>query len=818
MTYKSQLWGTVAWMAIAGSGQALAQEAQASRDEAVLVVTGTRGQPRTVIESSTPIDVVGAEQLEKMGGAGSLRDVLTQLVPSFQAQTVASSSWDALARPAGLRGLGGAHVLVLVNGKRRHNSALINLATFNLSSGSNPVDLDLIPNGAIRSIEVLRDGAAAQYGSDAIAGVINIVLREDDGGQLSINAGQRYKWNGASEGETLTFDLYKGFKIGQDGFISFTASGRDQERVIRSANFPATRRLYFPINGQPDPREATVDRSKLFTGGLPRNSGINMVVNTAYDFGGIEAYGTGTLSYRTAAIGQAFRLPNSNQNILQIHPDGFSPNYTLKEKDFQVLMGVRSEQGPWNWDLSSTFGRNFDTHGSENSLNASLGPLSPTEFTTFTSAFNQWTNNFDVTREFDAGFAKPLTLALGLEHRWEKFKTVPQDEAAYANGGFTYPVGYGGLVGQAGQVGAQGAITLHPSDAADLTRHVFAAYADIATNITDAWFVNAAGRFEHYNDSAGDVLSGKLSTRYEIAPGFAIRATISNGFRAPSLSQIGFAQTSTQVFTVNGVTQPIDSKTVKTDSSVGLALGSRPLKPERSTNYSIGLTATPMPGLSMTLDAYRIELRDRILLTSFLSGAGVDAILAANGFQSYSVRYFANAIDTNTQGIDFVTTYNTRIGDLGSLRLSAAFNYNKTKIAQVADNPAELAGLNLELFNRQQQGIITDNTPTTKLVLSGDWTISGLNLNLRGTRYGKIDYIQSTANLDQHARAKWITDMDVSYKLTDSTTIAVGVNNLFDVYPDEMTLTNTTGGPNFMANSPFGFYGGYYYGRLTVRF
>jgi iron complex outermembrane receptor protein len=815
MKYKNKLMGAAALLAVMTAFPAFAQEAE-NDDDQVVIVTGVRGQPRTVTESAAPIDVVSAEQLDRMGGASSMRDMLSQLVPSFQAQTIASSSWDALARPAGLRGLGGAHVLVLVNGKRRHNSSLINLATFNLSSGSNPVDLDLIPNGAIKNIEVLRDGAAAQYGSDAIAGVINIGLKEDDSGQFTINAGQRYKFDNRSEGETYSFDLYKGFKLGDAGFLSLTIAGRDQAKTVRGSDL--LNRAYFPVNGQDDPREALLDRGRTFTGGLPRNTAINMVVNAGYDFGGLEAYGGGTLSYRKAAIGQAFRRPNSAQNVLQIYPDGFSPNYTLSENDFQVVGGVRSVDGVWNWDLSSTYGRNFAKHGSENSLNASLGPSSPTEFETFTSAFTQWTNNFDVTRELEIGFAKPLTLAMGLEHRWESFKTVPKDEAAYANGGFVYPVGYGGLVGQSGQVGAQGAITLHPDDAADLSRNSYAAYLDLSTNIIDPLYVNVAGRFEHYDDSAGDVLSGKLSARYELFDGLAFRGTISNGFRAPSLSQTGFAQTSTQIFSVNGVTQPIDSKTVKTDSPVGIALGARPLKPEKSTNYSVGFAFTAIPRLSVTVDAYRIELRDRILLTSFLTGAGVDAILAANGFQSYSVRYFANAIDTNTQGIDVVTTYNMRLNDFGSLRLSAAFNYNKTKINKIADNPPELGGLGLVLFNRQQQGIITNSTPTTKLVLSGDWTLGDLSVNLRETRFGKVSYLQTNAAQDQHAPAKWITDIDVSYKLNESTTLAVGANNLFDVYPTEMTLANATGSPNYMANSPFGFYGGYYYGRITLKF
>ncbi len=817
MTYKGGLFFSAAVSALALATPAVAQSSDAAEDSPVLVVTGTRGQPRTIIESSTPIDVIGAEQLDKMGGAGTLRDVLTQLVPSFQAQSIGSSSWDSLARPAGLRGLGGAHVMVLVNGKRRHNSALINLASTSVSSGSNPVDLDLIPNGAIRNIEVLRDGAAAQYGSDAIAGVINIVLKEEtSGGQLMLTGGQRYEWNGESEGETYTFDLYKGFKLGEDGYLTLTAAGRDQNATIRAS--PLTGAIYFPVNGQPDPREASIDRMSLYKGGLPRNSSINFVANAGYDFGGVEVYATGTLGYRKAKIGQAYRRANSAQNHTAIYPDGFTPYYTLSENDFQLLYGFRGDMSAWHWDLSSTYGRNFNKHGSFDTINASLGPSSPTEFTTFTTAFKQWTTNFDVTREFDMGLAKPLTLALGVEHRWENFTSVPKDPLAYTNGFYQYPAGYGGLVGQYAQAGAQGAITLYPDDAADLSRNSYAAYADLATNVIDPWFVNIAARFEQYDDSAGDVLSGKFSTRFELMPGVALRGTVSNGFRAPSLSQQGFAQTSTQIFIINGVGQAIDSKTVKTDSAVGRALGARPLTPEKSVNLSAGLTATPFPGATLSIDAYQIKLEDRIALTSFLSGTAVNAILAANGFQPYSVRYFTNAIDTRTRGIDVVATYNTRLGVMGTWRGSIAYNYNRTKITKVAENPDELAGLNLVMFNRQQQGYLTDGSPRTKLILGSDWTLGNFNTNLRLTRYGKVRSIDVTAANDYIYDAKWVTDIDVSYKLTESTTVSVGANNLFDIYPEKNPRPNTFGGSIWAAGSPFGNYGGFYYARLGVKF
>lgn len=817
MIRKTELLGGTAGLLLAMAAMpAIAQDAPKQGDDEVetLVVTGTRAQPRTVAESAAPIDVVSADTLTRMGGGMQMRDALSQLVPSFQSQTIGSSSWDSLARPAGLRGLGGAHVLVLVDGKRRHNSALLNLATGNVSNGSNPVDLDLIPNGAIERIEVLRDGAAAQYGSDAIAGVLNIILKdEDSAGELNINAGQRYE----SDGETYSFDLSKGFKIGDAGYLTLTVAGRDQDPSIRSQ--AATGNFYFLVNGQPSPREASVDKAAVYKGGLPRNKSLTAVVKTGYDFDDFEVYASGTFGTRKARIGQAFRRPNSNQNVLAIYPDGFTPYYTLAETDFQWLAGIKGQSSGWNWDLSTTFGRNFDKHGSINTLNASLGPSSPTSFRTFDSSFKQWTTNFDISREAELGLANPVTLAFGLEHRWENFSTMVKDAAAYTNGGYIYPSNYGGLVGQAASVGAQGAITLQPSDATDLSRNSFAAYVDVSADLTDDWFVDVAGRFEHYDDSAGDVFSGKLSTRYEIVEGVALRGTISNGFRAPSLSQQGFAQTSTQIFAINGALIPIDSKTVQVDSAVGQALGAKPLKPEKSTNFSAGIALTPIRGLTVTADAYRIELRDRVMLTSFLSGTGVDAILRANGFQSYYVRYFTNAIDTNTQGIDVVASYNQRLpGQLGSLRVSAAYNYNKTKIVGIAANPAELAGLNLTLFDRQAQGAVAGNYPRSKLVLSSDWQMGDFSANLRTTRYGKFRSVQNNAAQDQHFGAEWVTDLDIGYKLTESTSIGIGANNVFNVYPDKSTLANTTGSAPYANNSPFGFYGGYYYGRLTVRF
>jgi len=807
-------------LGVATAWPAFAAEAPASATASVeeVVVTGFRGQPRTVVSSPAPIDVIGGDQLEKLGGSAPLRDALTQLIPSFQAQTVGSSSWDSLARPAGLRGLGGVHVLVLVDGKRRHNSSLINLATGNLSNGGNPVDLDLIPSSAIERIEVLRDGAAAQYGSDAIAGVINIILRSDkDGGRLNVNAGQRYAYHGVSDGETLQGDVYHGFTIGDGGALTLALDAKTQHDALRGV--PATGAFYFPLaGGAPDPRELTASHL-VYRGGLPKNKEVNTSYNLSLPSGGVEFYSDGTLSFRNAVVGQAFRRPNSNQDILSIYPNGFSPNYTLDEYDYQAAGGVKGEASEWHWDLSTTYGRDHIDHGSSNTLNASLGPTSPTSFHTFSSAFDQWTTNFDITRSVHLTPTMPLQVSAGVEYRWERFQTIAGHPGAYAAGNFVYPAGYGNLAGKAAAVGAQGAVTLTPADAVNITRSNDAAYVDLGLDVTEHWYVAAAGRYEHYDDSAGDVFGGKLSTRYEFSPQVALRATISNGFRAPSLSQEGFAQTSNQANIINGVFTFIQSNTVRPESAVGQALGAKPLRPEKSNNYSVGLALTPTPALSATIDAYRIELRDRITLTGQLTGAGVSAILTRNGIDpNRSVRYFANAIDTNTTGVDMVATYRKNLDQYGALHLTLGFNWNKTRIASIAANPTQLAGLGLTLFDRQQQGSVTVATPRTKLLTGAEWTLDKFRVNLRESRYGKFDSLNNVVANDQHYGAKWITDLEAAYDLNDAVTLAVGANNLFNVYPDKNTVPDTTGFAPYGGNSPFGLYGGYYYGRVSVKF
>lgn len=814
--------------ALAIGTPALAQESPGATPDATagqadsagqndIVVTGSRGQPRTVTSSPTPIDVIGGDQLGRLAGSMPLRDVLSQLVPSFQAQQVGSSSFDSVARPAGLRGLSGVHVLVLVNGKRRHNSSLINLNSGNVSAGANPVDLDLIPASAIDHIEVLRDGAAAQYGSDAIAGVINVILKSNtSGGAASIEGGQRYGQDGSgSDGETIQAAISHGFRLGEDGSLTVSVEAKRQQATVRNSDI--TGAFYFPVNGAADPRDLTVNR-RTYQGGLPQIRSIYGSESSKLPIGNVELYTTVTAGYREARVGQAGRRPNSTSDIIAIYPDGFTPYYTLHEFDFQATGGLRGDLAGWNIDLSSTYGRNYARNGADNSLNASLGAASPTKFNTFSSAFDQWTNNLDLTRRYEVFGGRALQVSAGLEYRYESYVTKALDTASYINGGYVYPVATPLIGGQPGAVGAQGAIVVRPEDQANIKRNSGAAYLDLALDVTDRLLLTAAGRYEDYDDSSGHVWSGKVAARYKVADWLSLRGAFSNGFRAPSLAQQGFAQTSTQFNLVGGTYQMIQSKVVQTGSPIAVALGAQPLRPERSRNYSLGFAFTPMSALSVTVDAYQIDLDNRITMTGLLSSAGVRAILKANGFSGDQyVRFFTNALDTRTRGVDVVGSYVHSFDGFGRFRGTVGFNYNQTDIRRIAPTPSQLSGLGLTLFDRQTQGYFTVGTPKTKLILGVDWNLGKFGVNAKETRYGGFKLLNNTASLDQSYGAKWITDLEVSYQVLERARLSVGAYNIFDVYPDKNTVGSSIGGSIYGSNSPFGAYGGYYYARLSLK-
>jgi iron complex outermembrane receptor protein len=496
-----------------GVTSAHADSAAANVDE--VIVTGARGRPRTVADSPSPIDVISAAQLQESGKV-SLKEALAVALPSFNFGTVNGFAHNNVVRPVSMRGLGSAYTLVLVNGKRRHPTSLLSNSQLD-TSGATPVDVDQIPISAVERIEVLRDGAAAQYGSDAIAGVINIILKSSpQGGSAVASAGRNF----AGDGDTAQLSADWGAKVGA-GSLHLALDAKYQNRTDR--NDLATGAFYFPVNGQPDPREATDPRRADYNGN-PVVRAVTLSANYETPVADATFYTFATGGARSGNARMTRRRPNANNNIPEIFPNGYIPVYYLDERDFEVVSGVRGAAVGWNWDLSTGYGRNH-TDSRADTLNPSLGPASPTHFELYTLASGVWTTNLDARREVGIGLGSPLQLAGGLEYRRETYRVEAGDAASYVDGGYRYTSGP--LAGQPALIGVQGVNAVDAGDAGRASRSNLAAYVDLGLDVTKAWYLGLAARAEHYDDSAGDTVSWKLTTRYAVTPTLAFRGTAS---------------------------------------------------------------------------------------------------------------------------------------------------------------------------------------------------------------------------------------------------------------------------------------------------
>jgi iron complex outermembrane receptor protein len=807
---------------------AAAPEPETSIIEEV-IVTGTRSTSRTVTESMAPIDVISSAELTK-SGKQSTRDLISTLVPSANTSNSGAGASFAI-KTVSLRGLSADQTLVLVNGKRRHNTAIL-FVNGTTQNGQSPPDLDLIPSSSIERIEVLRDGASAQYGSDALAGVINVILKKSpEGGSLTALYGKTAE----GDGETGQFSGNFGLKLGESGYLNLTADVRITDPTDRGDMTPNTTQMYFPLNaaGQPvkvgtagstlDPREATANRHTSHPG-----SPQVQLFSLGYSAGSpitdnIDVYSFGTFSSRNTAAWLTFRNPNAANNNIAVYPDGYTPRLFLKDRDFQVTGGAKGQDLlGFDWDLSSSFSRD-DVDYYENSLNASLGPASPTYFYLGTLKFQEWTTNLDLTREVDTGvFSRPLFVALGAEYRDDKFQIVAGEPASYVNGGYVAPA----TSPQAGVVfagGSQGVTGFPPFSAGSFSRDNISAYLNVEQKITDAWEVAAAGRFEHYSDF-GNAKTFKLSSRYAILPHLAIRGTASTGFRAPSLQQQHYASSSTigVIVPPATTTQLYPVQLLPPDNPAAIALGAKPLRPEKSVNYSIGIVAQPLPRLNVTLDVYQIKIDNRILQSGTLGpNTAVSTALASQGLNPQQAAfYYGNFADTKTRGIDFVADYRTDFGDFGSVRWTFSANHTKNEFTRVVQPPAALAAAGIVYIDRVKIGDLTVGTPKDKYILGADWTFGKFDTNLRLTRYGEVIQRTALAANDETIAPKLIVDLDLSYAATKNITVSVGANNLLDAYPDSVRAANR-GTPAFAyynQYSPYGISGGFYYARVAARF
>ncbi|WP_324745750.1 TonB-dependent receptor plug domain-containing protein [Pseudomonas veronii] len=814
---KYDYYVAAAFNLLAASLQAHAENTEPDKTLNTVVVTGNRGsQPRTITDSPSPIDVISAEQLQASGKVG-LKELLARLLPSFNLPAINGGGTSWSVRGVTMRGLSGDQVLVLVNGKRRHNTALINNLA-RIGTAAVPVNLDLIPVSAIDHIEVLRDGASAQYGSDAIAGVINIILKENDsGGSVETSFG-RY---GSGDGDTVHQTANYGLALPNDGFANLALDSKDQEPFDRTGS--ATGNLYS-LPGFPDSRDQTVNRHGWNPSyGLGREKVTNVSYNLELPLqDDLRFYSFSTASYvETTKVTGNYR-PNEITSLAgdpnTPYPDGIHAQRRNRSKDFQVAGGFKGEVGGWNYDASSTWGEDDSTLNANNTLNPSLGPTSPTEFNLASQIFDQWTNNLDFNRGFDIGLKNPLQTAFGFEYRWEKYQIEPGDFDSYTPGNYVIPSGpFAGRTPLPGLASYNGT---SPTDSGEISRSNVASYVDLGLDVTDKWYVGAAARYEHYTQDIGSTWSGKFSTRYAFTDAFALRGTINNGFRAPSLAQTIYASsTFTSGGVVNGQQISVPVKVLPVDTPEAQALGAEKLKPEKSLNYSFGFTYEPTQNYRLTTDLYQIDIRDRIVSTSLLGGTTVSQILAANGLSpGLFAQYYTNAVDTRTRGVDIVNEFRQQLDQYGQVRWSAAYNWNQTKIEKIQDNPSQLSGSGLQLFDRRLQKDLTVATPQSKLILAANWKVTDYNLNLAVTRFGS--YIEGDNNPvnDRKFSAKWITDLDAAYDLTKHLTVALGANNLFNVYPDKNGIQDWAGGYKYGQFSPFGFGGAYYYMRLAYNF
>jgi iron complex outermembrane receptor protein len=772
-------------------GEAFAQDASVTPNTLdTVIVTGTRVSDRTVAESQSPIDIISAESLAATG-TPELATALARALPSLNFPRPALADGTSAVRPVQLRGLSPDQVLVLVNGKRYHTSSLLNI-NGTIGRGAAAVDLNTIPIASIARVEVLRDGASAQYGSDAIAGVVNIVLKgAEKGGSLEAGYGQY----SAGDGKNYQLSGDTGVALGGDrGWLHVAGQLNQQDPTNRAR----------PYAGAPSTSQPAVGQ-KAFVIGDPDVDAQAFSLNSEYSFSDtLTAYAFGLASNRDITGSAFFRAPGSTtQNIRSIYPDGFLPQIQTYSKDRSLVAGLRGEVAGWKWDASYNYGYNRIDFHTRNTLNVSLGADSPTSFYDGALETTQNIGNLDFSRGFDWGLAYPVNVAFGVEYRNEKWNQSPGELGSYYQSGT--------LAG-----GAQGFGGYSPSVSGHYSRDSYALYADLEADFTDKFSAGLAGRWEDYDDF-GSETSGKLSARYAFTDRVALRATAATGFRAPSLAQQYFQTTSTTFLA--GDPNPYEIRTFPASSATAQALGAEPLKPETSTSYSAGLVLQPLDALYLTIDAYQIEVDDRIVLSSNLTGTAVQRFLEAQGIYGVNGgRYFTNAIDTRSRGVDVVGSYRWQLA-ASSFDLTASYSYAKTEVTHVAPNPAELTanGLNLERIDRTERGRIEEGFPRDKFLVNGTWNAEHWALALGATRYGEYSTRPTSAVNDQTFGAKWVVDASASYKV-DGWTLTVGADNLLNEYPDENNFANSTSGQFPYSNlSPFGFNGAYVYGKIGYR-
>ena len=782
--------------------------AEAAGGESV-IVTGTRNLGKKARDSTSPIDVISATTLAR-SGQPNLSDQLSRTDPSISIQAYGADT-QALVAAIRLRGLDPNDVLVLVDGKRRHQTANIT-ADAGPEQGATPVDLNMIPAAAIDHIEVLRDGAAAQYGSDAIAGVVNIIMKKTDHGGSATAFTGADAYNG--DGWQYQLDSDGGFSFGNDGYVHLGG------QVFHADHFTVQtvddRSSAFAPGGYPEPGNS----NKIL--GLPEETRETLSVEFGKTlvqdvFGGLQGYGLITYGHRHSEAYENYRVPSK---LPEVYPSGFSPLETDEENDFSATLGVKADDVfGFHADLSTTYGADITNIGNKNTANPNLYLLGdpaagyPVGFTPTTvlaqSQQNaQWTNNLDFTKPFTA-LHMPMNFAFGAEERSEVYRLGAGSIASTVFGG------------------TQGFAGLLPANAGSFSRNVWAGYIDYDLHPLPHWDVDLAGRFEHYTD-AGDTENGKISSRYDFTKWFALRGTVSNGFRAPTLAEENYSSLNVSPTGASGI--------LATTSKGAQSIGAVPLKGERSTNASAGIVLQPLSNLSVTADVYQINIRDRIVGAGGVTGQPALNAIADTGASlpqgietsDVSAYYFANGASTRTQGADINVNYFTDFRRYGTVTWTAGIDLNRTRLHH---NGTDANGN--PFLTAQGVSYITTASPRSKIILDAFWRIGKFDVNLRQTRYGQTTDEVTYEDLapaalqfsgTQFAEFKnlpeWLTDIEVGYQIAPHWHAAIGANDVFNVrpreLPQELSYLNVAHYDQTSSTVPIN--GGFYYGRLNFTF
>ncbi|WP_375206947.1 TonB-dependent receptor plug domain-containing protein [Hyphococcus sp.] len=829
------------------------QPASALIDDEV-VVTGVRGLPRSVQDSPVPIDVFNEGDLEAVSYTDA-NDILQTLVPSYTLSRQPISDGSTFIRPASLRGLPTDKTLVLVNSKRRHRAALVSIG----GSGTQGPDIATIPAVALKSVEVLRDGAAAQYGSDAIAGVINFILKDSpDGITLTAQTGQYYE----GDGFEYIFAGNAGFGLGDDGFVNISLEYSKADQTIRAEQYCESWFCVPEVAAMDPTFAAGVEDASLAEGdivqpwGRPNAEAFRSFVNLGYTFSdAVEFYAFGNYSDSTADGNFFYRYPGNGTiedlrledgsiyTPLSIFPGGFTPQFHGDVKDYSAVGGFRGDLGGgFNYDLSGRVGSSKISYFIENTINPSLGPDTPTEFYPGDLINKEAQFQADLSQVVDIGLAGPLTIGFGASYLKESYELTEGDPASYADGPFALPDPFDLCDGMTGPtaagagiadldctnpddpvftvvgVGSNGFPGYSPEFSGKYTRDSKAFYLDLSADITDSWFLQGAVRHESYSDFDSQLIY-KFATRYEFFDGFALRGSYGTGFRAPTPGQQGTTNVSTRL--PNGF--PVATGLFPAGGPVAQALGASPLEPETSKNITAGFTAT-LANIDLSVDFYRIALEDRVnaISTQDVSAdpSAGDAYLnylalvnaGVTGAESIGgVFYFTNAFDTVTNGVDIVATTDLDFGSAGSTSLALAANYNETEFDGDVD----------ALFNAESQFDFVNMDPNWRGVFTAVHSIGGFSA------MGRVSYYGSYENADgspvaaiQEFGSEFLVDLELSYSFLDHYKVSVGARNILDNYPDpgNAAVGETCCGRIYRSDSIVDWQGGYYYGRVEVTF